>query len=191
MKSFTLMLIGAALIGTWGGCKPTKQHDKPPTSDSILAAPTSKEKADYDVLGSQLMKKEQIGKLKIGLPLQKTIELLGEPDEKTKAELMAADGEYHHSLIYRSKGIEIDIEGEDGKKQSIFQISISDQCRLKTQKGIGVGSSETEVREAYQEAINPEYCNATTLVAGTIYGGLIIVIESAKVTRITLGAVAE
>lgn len=146
---------------------------------------------DFYEAGWQLLEKEKLGKLQLNMPLDKVIELLGEPDEKEEMVEWGADGEYHQQYIYKSYGIELNIVGEKEPDRKLFIIDAFSTCPFKTKKGIGMGSSYDDVMNAYQSYIEPSFSGPTTLTAGTIYGGVIFMLEDSKVNRIFMGAAAD
>jgi len=127
----------------------------------------------------------------LNLESKKVIEFLGEPDEKTKAELWGADGAYHQQWTYLKKGIELDIIGELNNNLRVNLITVSEPCKLKTKRNIGVGSSFEDVQNVYKYEINPTISNAEIIVAGTFYGGVVFRFVDNKVQSIFIGASAE
>ena len=148
-------------------------------------------KKDFSKIGYELMDKEKLGDISLGLLYNEIIEKLGEPEEKTEPIIYGADGEYHQTLKYNTKGIELDLIGEVEKNRKINRILISSPCVFKTLRGIGIGSNYKEVELKYKEEIDPEFSNSKSLVAGTIYGGLMFRFENNAVITIFIGAGAE
>ena len=71
-------------------------------------------------------------------------------------------------------------------------IIIKKPCDYKTQRGIQIGSSDTEVQNAYKNEINPQDSKPhATIVAGTVYGGIIFDLTNGFVTSIFIGAATE
>lgn len=148
-------------------------------------------------LGFELMREEfvgspDVGRLAIGDTNDKAcINMLGEAGEKSEPVVWDADGEVHQTWHYKSKGIELDMIGEAGN-QSINMITLSKPCSFKTSKGIGIGSSKSEVLNAYGDYADPEWNKEPdTLVLGTVYGGIIMGFKNDKVCDIFIGASAE
>lgn len=137
------------------------------------------------------MEDESIGKLKYGLSFQKVIELFGNPNKETKAELWTADGEYHQTVKYLDKGIELDIIGNYEDEKKINMITINKPSELKTSKNIGIGSDFKTVEKAYKNQIDTDFSNKESIVIGTIYGGIIFTFKNNKVESIFIGASAE
>ncbi len=145
----------------------------------------------YDQIGFELLKTESFGNIKIGLTDLKTVELIGEPQEKSKTEEWEADGETHQTWNYKQLGITINMIGKGALNQVVNTISITAPCSLKTSKQIGIGSSKQEVQSAYDLSIDKANLESEALVAGTVYGGMIFNFENGKVKTIFLGSVAE
>ena len=145
-----------------------------------------------DELGFELMEKEKLGDLKLSMPLNRVIKLLGEPEEKTEPKLWGADGMYHQDYNYKSKGIYLDIIMEEKESEKkVNMIHITQPCKYKTKKGIGIGSAYDEVDFTYEEYIDDTSSSAEQIVAGTIYGGIIFTFEDMKVISIFIGAAAD
>ena len=177
--------------------KPTIKQEKIDSSaikkskaDSISKS-HKEEEINYSQIGFKLMKRESLGALRLDLSSKKVSEILGEPEEKTDPALWGADGLYHQSWTYTQKGISLDIVGKEGEKQTVSRITITEPCAFKTKRNIGIGSRIDEVRTAYQEEIDPASSSASSIAAGTHYGGVIFGIENKKVNQIFIGIAAE
>jgi hypothetical protein len=142
-------------------------------------------------IGFYIMENESIGKLKYGLSLQEAIAAYGKPSKETKAILWGADGEYHQTIEFTNKGIELDVIGDPGTPKKVNAITISNPSDLKTSKNIGIGSDYTEVENAYKDQIATDFSNEKAVVIGSICGGLIFTFENGKVTSIFIGSAAE
>ena len=70
-------------------------------------------------------------------------------------------------------------------------ITITEPCEFKTTRNIGIGSNMEEVQTAYRQEINAKSSNTETIIAGTVYGGIIFNFENKKVKSIFIGASAE
>lgn len=150
----------------------------------------------YLKTGFDLMRKESLGSLRLELAGTAVRNLFGEPNEKSKQVVWGADGEEHQTWYYKSKGIELDMMGPKSK-QEINMITINKPCTLKTGRGIGIGSTKKEVFNAYKKEINHDSSNPEmqtdpdTVVAGTVYGGVIFNFRNDQVSKIFIGAAAE
>ena len=145
----------------------------------------------YSEIGFELMKNESFGEIKLGVKLNKITEILGEPDSKSKSELWGADGEYHQEWNYTNRGIIFDFIGKPDSFQVVNMITITEPCEFKTTRNIGIGSNMEEVQTAYRQEINAKSSNTETIIAGTVYGGIIFNFENKKVKSIFIGASAE
>ena len=145
---------------------------------------------NYSQIGFALMK-ENIGLLSIGISDSDTLKILGQPEQKSTARIWGADGMEHQGWYYNAKGIELDMIRKENK-QEVNMISIKSPCDYKTQRGIQIGSSSAEVQRAYKNEINLHDSKSdSSIVAGTIYGGIIFGLKDTIVTSIFIGAAAE
>jgi hypothetical protein len=151
----------------------------------------SKETKDYLEIGFELIRSESVDFLKDGLSSIEVIERLGNPEEKSDATEWGADGQIHQTWFYKSAGIELDMIQNKANSQVINMITITSPCKYRTKKGIGIGSKKDEVLTAYKNEINMDDCNEDSIVAGSIYGGIIFTIENQSVKSIFIGAAAE
>jgi len=159
------------------------------SSNDSLSSNSTNDEDKLAETGTSLMKNESFGKIKLGVGAKKIIEILGVPESKTKAELWGADGEYHQQWNYTEKGIQLDFMGDS--VQVVNMITLSEPCKLKTSRNIGIGSSIEDVQRAYGKEINQAASSSESIVAGTIYGGIIFNIDNRKVKSIFSGASAE
>ncbi|OQB16018.1 MAG: hypothetical protein BWY15_00145 [Firmicutes bacterium ADurb.Bin193] len=189
MKKYILVFTVLFICGlTWYALK-NSFADKTQNQITDSGKPAPK---DYSEIGFELMNSESIGALKIGLSDNDVIKALGEPEEKSEMEIWGADGENHQTWNYKSKGIQLDMIG-DLKNQVINSMSIKSPCDFKTKRGIGIGSSRTDVSAAYKNEINNDdpSVNQSVLIAGSVYGGIIFSFENGTLTTIFIGAAAE
>lgn len=165
---------------------------------SVQAKPVNQEaaagtiKKDHAEQGSDLLAIESIGTLKIGQSLNEVQAILGGPVSKTSMENWGADGRYYSTYNY-ANGLSINMGSDDSTFNGMLVSSITAgaNCTLKTGKGIGMGSTFQETKNAYQGLIDTEASNDSILVAGSVYGGLIFNFKNGKVSRMFLGAAAE
>lgn len=141
-----------------------------------------------------LMKNEQLGTLKLDTLLSK-LKLpssCGSP-QKDEETFWGADGAHHQSWKYTACGLKLGLVRE--KKTDphrVFSLTLVAPSRLKTLRGIGIGSTAQAVLKAYAAEYNPaESQKGLTIVAGTVYGGLIFTLKQGKVSEIFWGAAAE
>lgn len=151
------------------------------------------EEKQYDELGWELATSESMGGLKLGMSISSVAKLLGAPSEVITFEQPSwVDGEYHETYKYASKGVELDlIVGENEVNKTVNAMLITAPCTYKTKKGIGIGSRYKDVTAAYEYYIDPSFSSEKSIVAGSIYGGVIFSVENGKVAHIFFGAAAE
>jgi hypothetical protein len=145
----------------------------------------------YLQLGMNLLKTENLGGLKIDLKSDSIIKLLGKPENTSKASEWAADGLFHQSWTYKTKSIELDVCWEKATEKRVCSINILKPSNLKTNRGIVIGSAKEQVLEWYKNEIDPKTTNDSSIVAGTVYGGILFGIENNRVKSIFIGAAAE
>lgn len=143
--------------------------------------------------GFELMKRESLGGwLKLGLSESTVLRQLGEPSQKEEDIFWGAIGMYVQKWEYRDRGIALQMESEKlGHPKQILSITISAPCYLKTNTGIGIGSSKEAIIQAYHHYRDNSYGGDEVFIAGTAYGGLIFYFENERVSQIFIGAAAE
>jgi effector-binding domain-containing protein len=172
-----------------GNNKKQNQNDPGKMNNNSKALVDSEK--DLEKIGIDILNSETIGTLKYGLSFSELIKELGEPSETLDSEMWGADGEYHQTIKYSTRGIELDIIGEVEADKRINMITIYDPSNLKTSKNIGVGSSYDQVESAYKALIDPINSDKNQIVVGSIYGGLIFKFKDQIVNSIFIGAAAE
>ncbi|MFN8240230.1 MAG: hypothetical protein U0X39_05695 [Bacteroidales bacterium] len=146
---------------------------------------------DYGQLGFEIMSKESLCGLRIGMNMKEAGPMLGPKSSETEAEISQVDGSKHKTVRYDTNGTEFDVIVNTDGSETIYKITATAPSSFKTMKGIGIGSSIEEVRKAYEEYIKPGESDENFIVAGTVYGGLMFRFENGKVTSIFIGAAAE
>lgn len=189
MKKYFLPALFIVLFGCKSGDKKDNtitSTDTPVVKTDTVTAPATPPP------GSGKIDIETFGDIKIGQPSAETINALGEPDKKSKAEEWGADGMMHEDWTYTSKGLVLNIAGEKGSTdKTIFSINAKVPCLFKTRAGMGIGSSYTEVQEAYKRDIDASATDKEQITVGSIYGGIIFTFKNEKVATVFLGAAAE
>lgn len=112
---------------------------------------------------------------------------------KKKAELWDGDGQYHQRWLAASCGLDLDMTADHEKGPwSISMIDLKSPATLKTDRGIGIGNTQAELRAAYGAEYSPAWSgDGSSLMIGSVYGGLYFDLEKGRVTHISLGAFAE
>lgn len=196
-KRLTFLLLLTALVCLSAACAdrsdplPT-QSQMPQSSSAASGSETGESSAansgsaadDLAEAGFRLLEEETLGQLRYGQSVDEVTTLLGEPTSRTEPEIWAADGCSHESWTYEG----VELQFADGLLQ---RITVTAPFAQTTAAGIGIGAAVEEVQKAYAGLIDETTANEGTIVAGTVYGGLIFTIEHARVTAITLGVSAE
>lgn len=140
-----------------------------------------------------LINKEKIGELTLGLSNKKLEKILGKPTNKSPLQVWGADGQKHQTWNYLKLGIKLDMIQTSKNDTEINSITIKKPCSFKSIRKIGIGSSREAVMKAYEKEIDKESLaqNKDTIIAGSIYGGIMFDIKKDKVEMIFLGAGAE
>lgn len=182
-----LLLACIAMILTVAACNSKKESgkevEKTDTGNVVPATVTPPMEKDLD--------SEGVGELLIGTKVSKVFSILGEPSSKSKEEEWGADGLMHQDLFFKDKGVQMNLSRDSiGAEQVISSITIFPPSTLKTKRGIGIGSTHEEVLKAYEGQIDPT-TNKTSIIIGSIYGGIVMDVDNNKVSRIFVGAAAE
>src|SRR5690242_3012316 len=120
---YNLSILAFAML--IASCNSGKSKEEKPTGNDTISGPTPDltDRTVKDTL-SKTGEKDAIGGLSLGLADTKTVEILGQPDSKTKAEEWGADGLMHQDWVYKTKGITLNMSGEKDKAQEIASITI-------------------------------------------------------------------
>lgn len=192
MKIYLAALSLAFIIASCNNSKP-KEDTNPVVN--IDSAAIVQDTGAYTAPIDSMIKEGDFGgagDLLLGLSQSKTIELLGQPESKSKAEQWDADGLIHQDWFYKSKGIELNMESEKlNGEQKIFSVTITQPCTFKTKKNMGIGSTYNEVMAAYEKEIDKSASDKSVIVIGSVYGGIIINFENDKAVKLFFGAAAE
>lgn len=156
-----------------------------------LALKASHPEANTGTAEGNLMYSENVGGIALGLDSKKLISLIGQPENKTTAELWAADNEYHQDWKYTKQGININMIGPADSVQQVNIITLMAPCTLKTKRNIGIGSSMQDVLSAYKEFIDTAAVHTESIIAGTEYGGVVFDLKDKKVQSIYIGSIAD
>ena len=147
-----------------------------------------------DELGEfSLIRSESFNGLKLDMKIQDFESLLPCRVEKDEPVLWAGIGEIIQEWNYPECGVKLQLSTVDPETpQIISSIIIRTPSELKSSRGISIGSTEVEVMEAYADYLDEDYSvSGDTLVAGSIYGGLVFTFKDNVVESMFLGAGAE
>jgi hypothetical protein len=134
-----------------------------------------------------------LGKIHYGMSVAGATGLPGCVFTKGKLIASEADGAWHQGWKGRSCGVNLGFSAADKKSAlKLTDIEILAPSQIKTTRGIGIGSTEAQVRTQYSHEINAgESIPQQTVVLGSVYGGVVFGLEGGKVQRILVGAAAE
>ncbi len=158
--------------------------------------------AAIEIIGADIMADGRIGGLALDAPESEVVaigekENLGELS-RGKDEISEAFGEAVQTWTFTGAGFSANmVSGESGAPKTVLSIAIVAPSTLKTEHGIGIGSTRDEVIRAYadykteEEEAEKIEADGDKRLVGSIYGGMVFTFSEGKVTRIFLGAAAE
>ena len=142
-----------------------------------------------------LLAKENLGGIKIGLSEKQLLSVLGKATVKKSAQttLEEATGDYVQTWACADLGLTLRMSSGAKKTgaKSVASLTAVAPCKLRTARDIGIGSSREDVVKAYGAVEDKEASKQETFVAGSVYGGIIFSFKNGKVSQIFLGAAAE
>lgn len=166
-----------------------------PAETAAATEPAASTGKDFAQLGMELMKTETIGTLKLGLTESELLAAIGKAESETAPEVWGADGKKHCNWNYPAKGLTVSmVESETaGSGFIVYAIAVEAPSDLATAKGIKIGSTKEDVLLAYGDSVEDQSDEAIaeSIVAGTLFGGLIFGMKDGAVNSIFLGAAAE
>lgn len=190
-RPFTLPMILSLIALTFLACRseaPDVEAKAPETETPELAA--DKEPLPDLVDDEDFWTRENVGELHIGMSLKDANARVGNPGAKSEVQYEGATGLYTKGYTYE-QGLTLYFaaEEEDGP----FEVSAIGVGKpgLTTARRIGVGSRADEVRTAYGPLIDDEESTDKTIVAGSVYGGILFEMQGGKVKGYFVGAAAE
>jgi hypothetical protein len=136
---------------------------------------------------------ESVGGIRLNQKGTKVVAVLGEAPEKGEWETWDFDGVDRQTWLYSDAGVELTMARTDDSGITVDRIDVMKNSKLRTARGIGIGSTRRDVMNAYKDDLAPEeeQTDPASVVIGSIYGGIIFDFENDKVTRIFVGAAAE
>lgn len=140
-----------------------------------------------------LMRLEHLGALSIGIGEKDALAALNCPVSRGKDLFSEATGDYTQKWSFPACGVDLTMTASSKRGPKVVtSIVVAAPSTLATSKGIHIGSTEDEVLTAYGPFLDRGASRrGKTVVAGSIYGGLIVSIADGKVSEIFLGAAAE
>ncbi len=141
----------------------------------------------------KLYEADGLGKLVLGQKAEDVTQVLSKPASRGTKMFWDATGQWVQDWEYPAQGLSLKVaSSEKTGAGTLLMITASGECKLATKRGIKIGSTEAEVKKAYQDVGNAEESKAgESFVAGSIYGGVIFTFKEGKVSEIFIGAAAE
>ncbi|MDP4623501.1 MAG: hypothetical protein NWT08_00040 [Akkermansiaceae bacterium] len=153
------------------------------------------------IVPADVMFDVRIGGIGIGFPEEHLLAMAAKEGlgELVKGEdvMWEAIGEAVQSWNFKANGLSVDMASANiGGKKSVNSITIEAPSKLKTERGIGIGSTKGDVEKAYGRYPTDELdakviAENGDLLIGSLFGGMIFGLDDGKVTSIFLGASAE
>lgn len=133
------------------------------------------------------------GVVRQGLPANTALEKFGQPTSKEDRFFEEATGDIIESWTWQEKGITMEMFAPDmtGDVSSVRAFTLMPPFDAKSERGVGIGSTEQEVLDAYAGLLDPSTRPGDTIVVGSVYGGMFFTITDGKVSSIFVGAGAE
>lgn len=135
---------------------------------------------------------DRVGKFSLGLSELEVKKNMNCAVKYGEDVMWGADGLYHQDWEYTDCGIIFDmVSGAKNATKQIASITVVSPSTLKTDKGIGIGSTEKEVMNAYKERWSKGESREDLFVVDSIFGGILFRMKDAKVEEVFVGAGAE
>jgi hypothetical protein len=160
------------------------------TTTAVIDAPPPPEPVDpREVLTST----ESLDDLRLGLTLEDLKKLLPDGNTKGKREEEGATGEFVQSFVDDKQGVDVLLTATSATgPQTVRAITIRAPSTRKTKRGIGIGSKGEDVKKAYADVLDPDVPpTPESIIAGSIYDGVMFSLDSDEVTSIFIGPGAE
>lgn len=158
------------------------ETDAPPAPPEDDGDPEAEQAYDYT--------RESLGELTFELDAVGVQSVLGAPSEKSPVAEEEASGSYVTTWEWPKQGVEIRLSSENARGPfRIDSIAARAPSRLRTAKGIGLGSTPAAIQEAYGR--EQTRVDESSVLVGSPYGGVHFELEGGKVSAIFIGAGAE
>ncbi|MBN1183844.1 MAG: hypothetical protein JXB49_16245 [Bacteroidales bacterium] len=200
MKNINLLVTCINILVTWvllSSCTTSKTKATSECSDNSEQSqnePTNLVKSiDQPYIIDSIYKQVTFGGwLKLSLEEKEITNNIGLPEHKTKEEFWDAIGTFVQKWEYKKNGVFLDMMSDSiGGSKTILSIYLASPCSLKTNEQIGIGSDENFIKEYYEMHIDMNNSNDSTIIVGSIYGGIVFTLKNEKVSEIFIGAIAE
>lgn len=183
-----LIIIAIALVCSCKRSDKPQVHEQPTAEASVGVSDSIQANIDdYFDINTELVD----GWLKIGTVATEVTDSLGH-HETGPGEVSQVNGMYWQEWIYPDKGITLLMESETAEsKRNVAHIRLTRPSLMQTSRHIGIGAAPGVIQKAYAGLINTAESSRESIVAGSMYSGVIFIIENDKVSEIFIGAAAE
>jgi hypothetical protein len=136
---------------------------------------------------------EHIGPLRVGMPKEEVLRLVPGLWQHGPVIEEGATGEWVESWHEPKEGLDVGFSAStEYGPRALRSVEITAPSRLVTRRNVGIGAAYDGVRAEYQDVLDRDFPpTPTTIIAGSLYGGLIFRFEGGVVQSIFLGAGAE
>ncbi len=113
--------------------------------------------SDQVIKTDRLTQTERLGNLRIGMTSEQIVQILGNPPTQSPIRSDSCTGD-HQDWKYPNQGLVLTLmpDTQDGA-QTLERIVAEAPSKLKTKRGIGIGSSWNAVKQAYADVEDTEY----------------------------------
>jgi hypothetical protein len=136
---------------------------------------------------------DHLGALYLGQPSADVVKAIGEPETRGDLIDRPSAGDFAAPWEYPAKGLTLELVAPaKAAPLTVASITCSAPCALRTDRGIGVGSSPADVKAAYGDREDKDHpMTEARFVVDSLFGGIIFSFEGDRVTSIFFGAAAE
>ncbi len=140
----------------------------------------------------KLSKTESIGPLKLGMTTAEVLQAVGEPRSKDERWEEPATGDFLE-IWHHSEGLTLSLKSSDADSPlHLSGISIEAPSKLKTARGVGLGTSRAETKRIYADVMQEDdETMSDVIVLGSYYWGMFLGFEGSGVATIYFGDGAE
>jgi len=130
--------------------------------------------------------------LQLGQLASDVADVLGRPATRTAPQKSRSAGTLSVVWEYTSSGLSVEFRTPaPGRAQKVSAMTVTRPSRLKTGRGVGIGSTLDEVRAAYGGFVDREALGAERFVAATPEAELSFLLEDGRVSMFFIGPVRQ